>query len=68
MLDLDRLHNENESLKKNLNDEKVRYREYVSPKDMDKFKADIKKRIDNLYEEIAYQKDEIDRLRKGKTK
>jgi len=65
LLKLEQLTVDNLSLKKNMSDLIEKYKGYVSPEEMDSFKKAIKKRIDKLYEEIAYQKDEIDRLRKG---
>jgi chromosome segregation ATPase len=68
LLEFEHLQSDNTRVKKNLRDELEKYKEFVSPEEMESFKASIKQRIDKLYEEIAYQKEEIERLRRGKTK
>ena len=55
---------DNSVLKEKMQKESMKYKEYISPEDMASFKAGIKSRIDKLYDEIAYQKSEIERLRK----
>lgn len=62
--ELEHLQSENLRVKTNLSETLEKYRDFVSPEEMASFKADIKKRIDKLYEEIKYQQGVIDRLRK----
>lgn len=68
LLKFEQLQSDYIRVKKNLSDELEKYTEFISPEEMDSFKAGVKKRIDKLYEEIKYQKNEIERLRKGTTK
>lgn len=68
LLEFEQLQSENMRVKTNLSEALKKYRDFVSPEEMASFKADIKIRIDKLYEEIKYQKDVIDQLRRGSKK
>ena len=68
LLEFEQLQSENLRVKTNLSETLKKYRDFVSPEEMASFKADIKIRIDKLYEEIKYQKDVIDQLRRGSKK
>ena len=68
LLEFEQLQSENMRVKTNLSETLKKYRDFVSPEEMASFKADIKIRIDKLYEEIKYQKDVIDQLRRGSNK
>ena len=68
LLEFEQLQSENMRLKTNLSETLKKYKDFVSPEEMASFKADIKIRIDKLYEEIKYQKDVIDQLRRGSKK
>ena len=68
LLEFEQLQSENLRVKTYLSETLKKYRDFVSPEEMASFKADIKIRIDKLYEEIKYQKDVIDQLRRGSNK